>query len=120
MVNSMTLLKNVLAIFVLSLLGACTSEVPMQGHTSRVFAVDNEGVNWITQDDVQSAEKSDVRNGQAYVLLHLKPEAAQRLRAVARANLGKLVRVTWDGKTVSEMRVQGAFGHVVELPAPPA
>jgi hypothetical protein len=53
----------------MGLLNAATSEVPMQGHALRVFAVDNEDVNWITQDDVQSAEKSAVRNGQAYMLL---------------------------------------------------
>jgi hypothetical protein len=114
----MTSLKNVLAILVLSLLASCTSEVPMQGHALRVFAVDNEGVKWITQDDVQRAEKSGVRDGQAYIRLHLKPDAAQRLMALTSANIGKLTRFTW-GKTVSQMSVQAAFGQVVELPAPP-
>lgn len=92
----------------------------MQGHALRVFAIDNEGINWITQDDVESAQKSTESNGQAVLRLHLKSEAAQRVMAVTTANIGKIVRFTWDGKTVSEMKVQGAFGHVVELPAPPA
>ena len=114
----MGLLNTFLATLVLSL-AAGASDAPLQGHALRVFAIDNPGNNWITQDDVDSAERIAGSNGHATLRLHLKEDAAKRLLSVTGANVGKTVRFTWDGKTVSELKVQGAFGHVLELPAPP-
>lgn len=114
----MTIFKNSFAIVGFCLLVACSQPMSMQGHNLRVFAVDNPGTSWITQDDIESVQKS-ATNGQAVLRLQLKPDAAQRVLGITGANIGKMVRFTWDGKTVSEMAVNGAFGRVVELPAPP-
>jgi preprotein translocase subunit SecD len=112
----MTSLSTLLAIFVLSL--AAASDVSMQGHTLRLFPVDHPEINWITQDDVESAQKVTESDGQQALWLHFKPDASKRLLSVTSANIGKNVRFIWDGKTVSEMTIHGAFGRALELPAP--
>jgi hypothetical protein len=116
--ESMTIFKNSFAIVAFCLLAGCSPQMSMQGHDLRVFAIDNPGTSWITQDDIESVRKT-ATNGQAVLRLQLKPDAAQRVLEITGANIGKMVRFTWDGKTVSEMAVNSAFGRVVELPAPP-
>ena len=118
----MTPFKNVLACLLLSLaaVGASAESGTLQGHQFRLSAVDQPEVSWITQEDVKTAErKNSASNGQPVLRLTLKPEAAQRMQTLTSANIGKKVRVTWDGPVISEMTVVSGFGSPFELPAPP-
>ena len=118
----MTPFKNALACLVLSLVATSASAEgnTLQGHQLRLSAVDQPDVNWITQEDVRTAERVNSRsNGQPVLRLNLKTDAAQRMKALTSSNIGKKVRFTWDGTVVSELTVASGFGSPFELPAPP-
>ncbi|HEX6834309.1 MAG TPA: hypothetical protein VF132_12310 [Rudaea sp.] len=116
----MNLIRHFALTFVLALLAACgSSQVSIQGHDLRLFAVDDPAVNWITQEDVDRVQRTSDDSGHALLRLTLKPEAATRMQTFTSANVGKLVRFTWDGKTIADMAVREPFGRTFELPAPP-
>jgi len=112
-------MRKVLAVLLFGPLTALGSPAALQGHDLRVSTTDTQDVSWITQDEVADAERTVDPSGQAVLRLQLKPEAAQRLRALTGANIGKRLRFTWDGHVVSEMTIRGTFGEKVDLPAPP-
>jgi preprotein translocase subunit SecD len=116
----MRLASILLAISFLAASPAYASDGWLQGHTLRLFAVEKQEPNWIVQDDVASAERTVDGTGQAVLRIHLKSEAAQRMKSLTAANVGRKVRFVWDGKTVSEMVVQGSFGEQFDLPVPPS
>jgi preprotein translocase subunit SecD len=115
----MTSISKVVVVLLLALAASCTSEGTLQGHQLRLFAVEQPDVNWITQEDVASAQRTNASIGQPTLRLHLKPEAESRMMALTSANIGKTVRFTWDGRVVSDMKVVSSFGRTFELPAPP-
>jgi preprotein translocase subunit SecD len=116
----MKVLRGLLLVSMLGVVSACSGDNQLlQGHALRVFAVEKQDINWITQDDVASSSKGVDASGHATLRLRLNAEGAARLRTLTAANVGKIVRFTWDGATVSDMSVQGAFGDRLELPAPP-
>ena len=118
----MTPFKNALACLVLSLVSTSASAEgnTVQGHQLRLSAVDQPDVSWITQEDIRTAERvTSAPNGQPVLRLNLKPDAAQRMKALTSSNIGKKVRFTWDGAVVSELTVASGFGSPFELPAPP-
>jgi preprotein translocase subunit SecD len=118
----MTRFKNVLACMLLSVaaVGASAETGNLQGHQLRLSAVDQPDVNWITQEDVKTAERTtSASRGQPVLRLTLTPEATQRMLALTSANIGKKVRFTWDGSVVSELTVASGFGSPFELPVPP-
>lgn len=115
-----SIIRKALAVLLVSLAAACATEAPLQGHQLRLAAADQPDVAWITQDDVKSAERTQGAGGQPTLRVYLKPDAAQRMLALTGANVGKMVRFTWDGKVISELKVASAFGATFELPAPPA
>src|SRR4029078_2045820 len=114
-----SMIKTALAILCVWAAAACSQDVPLNGHQMRLFAIDQPGVIWVTENDVKSAERTNTGSGEPTLRLHLKPEAAQRMLGLTGANIGKKVRFTWDGNVVSEMKVASAFGPTFELPAPP-
>ena len=115
----MRLARILLAIAFLSASSVYASDVSLQGHTLRVF-VENQQPDWVMQDDVASAERIIDGSGQTVLRIHLKPEAAQRMKSLTGANVGKKVRFTWDGNFVSDLVIQSAFGERFDLPAPPS
>jgi preprotein translocase subunit SecD len=115
----MKLMSKVLAVLLIGPLTAWGSTELLQGHALRCFAIEKPDINWVTQDDVADVERVMNPSGHAVLRLHLKPEAAERVRALTAANVGKLVRFTWDGQTVSDLKIQGTFGERFDLPAPP-
>jgi preprotein translocase subunit SecD len=115
----MSMIKVALAILFVSMATAYAQDEPVHGHQLRLFAVDQPSLNWITENDVHSAERINTGGGQPTLRLHLKPDAAQRMLALTGANIGKTVRVAWDGNVISELKVASAFGATFELPAPP-
>lgn len=112
-------MSKLLAVLLLGPLTAWGSTELLQGHVLRWFAIENPDVNWVGQDDIADVERVVPPSGHAVLRLHLKPEAAERVSALTAANNGKHVRFTWDGKTVSDMTIQGTFGERFDLPAPP-
>jgi preprotein translocase subunit SecD len=115
----MKLMRKVLAVLFLGSLTAWGSTDLLQGHVLRWFAIENPSIHWVTQEDVTDVERVVTPSGHAVLRLHLKPDAAERVRALTAANVGKLVRFTWDGQTVSDLKIQGTFGERFDLPAPP-
>ena len=114
-------LKTALAYVLFSLGTAYASEANLiEGHQLRIAAFEKPDVNWITQEDVKTATKVTSASTQQPVMrLTLKPEAAERMRSLTGAHIGKRVRVTWDGKVISEPTVASAFGSPFEVPLPP-
>ena len=116
----MTRIKNALACLVFSLVaaGALAESGTLQDHRMRLSAVEKPDVAWITQDDVQTAERV-VSQGKPVLRVTLKPDATQRMQALTSANIGKKVRFTWDDTVIAEPTVASGFGSPFELPAPP-
>ena len=112
-------IKMTLGILFVSLAAACSQDPPLQGHQLRLFATGQPAVSWVTENDVNTAERINGASGQPTLRLHLKPDAARRVVALTEANIGKTVRFTWDGQVVSELKVASPFGASFELPAPP-
>lgn len=114
-----SVIKVVLVTLFVLVATACSQDPPLRGHQLRLFAVDQPGVSWVTENDVKSAERNNTGGGQPTLRVHLKPDAAERMLRLTGANIGKTVRFTWDGNVVSELKVASAFGATFELPAPP-
>lgn len=116
----MNLLKTALACALFSLGSAFASETNLiEGHQLRISAFDKPDVDWITHEDVKTAIKvTSASTQQPAMRLTLKPEAAERMRILTGGHIGKKLRVTWDGKVISEPYVASAFGSPFEVVMP--
>jgi preprotein translocase subunit SecD len=114
----MASIRKWLACLLLFLVAACSSEAPIEGHQPRLVAVDQPDATWLTSEDIRAVEVTKVTGARPMLRVHLKPDAAARMEALTRANIGKSLRVIWDGNVVSDVRIMAGFGSPFELPAP--
>jgi len=72
---------------------------------------------WVTDADVLEA-RTATKAGAEFLGVKLKPEAGKRLEARTAANVGKMLAVNWDGREVTSLQIQGAYGENFEFPVP--
>lgn len=80
------------------------------GHFRAALVSDQLGTPWLTDRDVRDAHVT-YQNSMPALAVRLTPEAGQRLARLTTDNLGQVVRMTLDGETLMEARIQGAFGE---------
>jgi preprotein translocase subunit SecD len=75
---------------------------------------------WITDADVEDANLLKVEGG-AILRLQLSESAARRLRALTMKNVGRQLRVSWDGKTLLQAAIRQPLSSRIDIsaPAPP-
>jgi hypothetical protein len=81
-----------------------------RGHFRAALASDQFGEPWLTDGDVSEAHVT-YQDSMPALAVRLTPEAGQRLTQLTTDNVGQVVRMTLDGETLMEARIQGVFGE---------
>jgi preprotein translocase subunit SecD len=68
------------------------------------------GQPWFTDRDVRDVHVT-YQDSMRVLTFRLTPEAGQRLLRLTTENIGEVMRMTLDGETMMEARIQGAFGE---------
>ena len=80
------------------------------GHFRAALASDLSGEPWLTDRDVREAHVT-YQDSMPALAVQLTPEAGQRLARLTTDNVGQVVRMTLDGETLMEARIQDPFGE---------
>jgi len=83
----------------------------------RLSLVDNVSDTWISDADIVDAQLT--RNGDGALMnVRLSVDAGDRLLKKTSANLGRMLRIAWNGRPVSIAPIRAPFGERFQFTAP--